>query len=204
MPHRRSLVRFLYLAPLFLFGLSALAQRGAIVKPQNLAEVTAQAATIVHGTITSVQVEPHPQFSHLRTVVVTVAVSDTLKGQAADSVSFRQYLWDPRDVRERAGYRPRQEVVLFLNAPSEIGLTSPVGIHQGRFQVELDNTGTKMAVNTHSNVTLMKGVSQLSSTSKLSARTRKALVMSEATGGELTLDALKETVRALVAAGRTN
>lgn len=196
--------RISILAVTLLIAVSATAQRGAITLPRNLAQITDQAANVIRGKVTYVHVEPHPQYKHLRSVVVTVAVSKTLKGSATDTVTFRQFLWDPRDVRDAAGYRRGQEVVLFLNRASEIGFTSPVGIQQGRFTVQTDENGVLVAKNGQDNATLLKDVPQLSSTKALSARARRVITEGEKTGGAIPVDVLEETVRSLVAVQGSN
>jgi hypothetical protein len=104
---------------------SAAGQRGAMVLPQNLAELVDESATIVRGHIVSAQVEPHPELTNLTTVVVTVQVEATLKGEAGQTFSFRQYVWDIRDKQNAAGYRKGQHVLLLLIQASEYGLSSP-------------------------------------------------------------------------------
>jgi len=200
-PFDRRILAFVFI---LLLAIDAAAQRGAIVRPQNLAQITEQAADIVQGRVSSVRVEPHPQLKNLKTVFVSVAVTDTLKGSAKDSISFRQYLWDIRDIHESGGYRVGQELVLFLNRTSEIGLTSPVGIRQGRFRVEQDSQGTRIATNGENNAKLLEGVAQSSTVAKLSARSRSAIASGAASAGPLPVDVLKETVRAMVAAQRSN
>jgi hypothetical protein len=61
-----------------MLALVADAQRGAITLPRNLAEITGQAAKVIHGRITYVHVEPHPQLKHLNSVNGSVAVSKAL------------------------------------------------------------------------------------------------------------------------------
>jgi hypothetical protein len=91
-----------------------------------------------------------------------------------------------------------------MNPTSDIGFTSPVGIEQGRFRVEKDATGTLVAVNAHSNLTLMQGMSDIGANMKLSARARQSIVSVSASGGAIPVDVLEETVRALIAAKRSN
>src|SRR5689334_6672897 len=69
-------------------------QDGAIVRPQNLAQMTDEAAIILRGRVVSVRMEPHPQLTNLQTAVVTLQVDQVLKGQSAQTFSFRQFTWD--------------------------------------------------------------------------------------------------------------
>jgi hypothetical protein len=142
----------LFLAPF------AHAQRGALVKPRNLDELTSKADRIVHAHVLAAKVEPHPQYRNLSTVVVTMRVDDTLKGQAAQNLTFREFIWDFRDKHDAAGYRKGQEIVLFLNKPNADGLTSPAGMQQGRFAVERDRSGQTLVRASNANHVLLAGV----------------------------------------------
>src|SRR5512140_2902738 len=80
------------------------AQRGAQALNVNLAELVNEADVVVQGYIVSAHVEAHPQFPNLMTVLVSVQVSETLKGPAHKTMQFRQYIWDPRDQLDAARY----------------------------------------------------------------------------------------------------
>jgi hypothetical protein len=135
-----------------------LAQRGAMTVPRNLEQMVAGSADIVRGSVLSARVEKHPELTNLDTLVVTLKVRDSIKGSAHGTYTFRQYLWDLRDVRDAAGYYKGQEYVLLMNAPSRYGLTSPAGMEQGKFRVQRDGTGREVAVNGRGNALLMRGV----------------------------------------------
>jgi len=134
------------------------AQRGALVKPRNLDQLTTQADRIVHGYIVSAKVEPHPQYSGISTVLVTVRVAEMLKGTAPQEFTFRQFIWDIRDKRDASGFRKGREVVLFLNKTTSAGLTSTSGLDQGRFEVERDNSGNAFIRAHAPNHVLLEGV----------------------------------------------
>ena len=87
------------------FAAPAGAQRGAMTAPRNLAELVDEAGVIVRGQILSAKVEPHPDFPALWTVLVTLRVEESLKGQPVSTYTFRQFIWDERD-REEAGRSP--------------------------------------------------------------------------------------------------
>ncbi len=148
MPH--SLKRaFLLLSGLLLTlaSVPGFAQRGALTVPRNLSQLTDRAAVIVRGNVVSARIEKHPEFTNLHTVVVTLRVKETLKGEVGDTYTFRQYIWDIRDRYDVAGYRRGLEVILLMNAPNQHGLTSPAGMEQGRFRVFRDRSGNEVAVN---------------------------------------------------------
>jgi hypothetical protein len=134
--------------------LPCFAQHGAVTRQSNLDEMVAKASTIVEGRILDARVEPHPQFKNLNTVVVRVGVSKTLKGTATRELTFRQFVWDVRDRYNRLGYLPGGEELLLLGPNSQYGLTAPIGLEQGRFQLSTDAAGRKVAVNGRNNVGL--------------------------------------------------
>lgn len=113
-------------------------QEEALRVHRDIADLTDEAALIVHGTIASSQVEPHPQFKNLNTVLVTMSVADCLKGSGSKTITFRQYVWAIRSIAASGGYHKGEEVLLFLRPPSQYGLTSPAGLQQGRFEITRD------------------------------------------------------------------
>lgn len=137
----------------------ALAQRGALTVSRNLDQLTDRSADIVRGTVISARVEKHPDLSGLSTVVVQMRVKETLKGQARGTFTFRQYIWDIRDIAGAAGYRKGQDLLLMMIAPNQYGLSSPAGLEQGRFHIQRDSTGREFAVNGHGNFRLFDGIS---------------------------------------------
>ncbi len=174
--------------------LSLGAQRGALVAPATLTELTARANTIVRGRIISATVEPHPELRHLTTVVVTLRVERVLKGQAGETFTFRQFIWDIRDKRTAAGYRKGGEVLLMLRAPSRYGLSSPVGVEQGRFRIVRGPKGEVTARNGQDNVGLLRGVAAESARkgAKFSARANSLLTTHQR--GPVPLQELEEII----------
>ena len=173
------------------------AQNGAVKTNRNLAELTSESTLIVHGYIVSARVEPHPQFANLTTVLVFVAVEDTLKGAAAKQFQFRQYVWDPRDERTAAGYAKGQEVLLMLGRESRYRLRSPVGLDQGRFRVIRDESGLTLAINGKGNAGLFSGVNASASAQGTELTVRQAGLARTAKSGGVGLADLKDIIRTL-------
>lgn len=191
-------IAFCIVGCMLLSGSSAHAQRGARVAPRTLDQLTREADTIIHGSVISARVEPHPQFSNLMTVVVSLHVNETLKGSAGKTLQFRQYIWDLRDRLDAAGYQKGAELLLMLGPVSPYGLRSPVGLEQGRFVISHDNAGHTVARNGVANVGLFaNSESQVQNLQKqgvkLSART--AGLMRQKTAGPLALSDLEEAIR---------
>ncbi len=155
----RSLQRCLLLIAACAAAAPVWAQVGALAIPRNLDQLTDRAADIVRGTVVSARVEKHPELGNLDTVVVTLRVRETLKGQARNTFTFRQYIWDIRDNWNAAGYEKGQDLILLMIAPSRYGLSSPAGMTQGRFRIERDRSGREVAMNGHGNVRLFDGLS---------------------------------------------
>ncbi|HYG99339.1 MAG TPA: hypothetical protein VD837_09425 [Terriglobales bacterium] len=185
----------LVFAALMLSAPRVLAQRGALVAPSDVAQLAAQARTILRGRVISAHVEPHPELSNLSTVVVTIKVDETLKGTPGATYTFRQYIWDIRDRMDGAGYRKGQEYLLLMNAPTKRGLTSPAGLEQGRFRILRDGEGRETAVNGYDNFGLFRNLEttaqkrgvQLSTNVRSLAKTHKS--------GAVLLDDLRTVIK---------
>jgi hypothetical protein len=185
-------VIFLMLAP------ATHSQSSASVAQANLNYLVENAQTIVRGNVVSVVLEPHPQFANLQTLVVTIAVAKTFKGQAAAKMTLRQYVWNVKDVTGAGGYHKSEEVLLFLNPTSLYGLTSPVGMEQGHFRVLHDNKGNRYAVNGRGNVGLFTDVAAKSMARGVTFSAQAKAMLSKG-GGQVSLGTLEETIQALMA-----
>src|SRR5512143_3307016 len=152
-------VFFLFSIALSLMSLCS-AQEAALSVHRNLADLIDEANVIVQGRVLSAKVEPHPEYSNLTTVVVQFQVEDNLKGAASKIVGFRQYLWDVRARYGSGGYRKGDEMLLFLRPPSRLGLTSPAGLEQGRFEISRQANGKAVAINGHQNMGLFEGLAE--------------------------------------------
>jgi hypothetical protein len=187
-------VLLLFLAPVF-------GQEEALRIHRDIFDLTDEAATIVHGTIVSAVVEPHPQFKNLTTVLVTMSVTDSLKGPAQKSVTFRQYVWDMRSISANGGYHKGEELLLFLRSPSTYGLTSPAGLQQGRFEITKDAKGQLQAMNAEHNTGLFTNLA-------IKARQRRTALplvsqkLAAQPSGPVQLADLKQVVRAVVGGGK--
>ena len=192
-------------ALLLLFVVSSVsfiwAQEEALRIHRDIVDLTDEAAIIVHGTVISSQVEPHPQFKNLNTVLVTMSVSDSLKGTPQKSITFRQYVWDLHSIDANGGYHKGQELLLFLRAPSPYGLSSPAGLQQGRFEITRDAKGQLQAMNAEHNAGLFVNLAT-------KARQRRTTLpiasqkLSAQRSGPVQLADLKQVVRAFAGGGQ--
>ena len=175
----------------------AAGQRGALTASRNLDDLAAEAGVIVRGRIVSTRVEPHPQFSALWTVVVTMQVDEAIKGQIGNSYSFRQFIWDQRDREDAAGYQKGQRLLLLLTAPNSNGLSSPVGLEQGLFHLSTDTVGSVYATNGRNNVGLLSGVASRAAAKGIRLAPRSEALVSAPRQGPLALDDLLTLIRQL-------
>ena len=180
---------------------SAPAQRGALTAPRNIAQLSAQAATIIRGRLISAIVQPDPHLKNLTTLVVSLRVEEVLKGNAGDVFTFRQFVWDIRDGYDAAGYRKGQELLLLMNSPSRYGLSSPAGMDQGRFRIVRTAAGMD-AMNERGNAGLFHGVSELATRKKVQLSPRALTLARTHHGGPVPLDQLEEVIRQFARSGK--
>ncbi len=186
---------FLILAACLLWA-PAFAQRGAMTVPRNLGQLTDRASDIVRGYVVSARVEKHPVLSALDTVVVTLRVRETLKGQAQGAFTFRQYIWDIRDRYDTAGYHKGQDVLLMMIAPSAYGLSSPAGMDQGRFRIERDRKGHEIAVNGMGNARLFEGLQADADKKGVTLTAKQTSLAARHRAGPIELTELTSMIRA--------
>ncbi len=192
---RRNLHRFLVLVVACAATAPAFAQRGAMTAPRNLDQMTDRAANILRGTVVSAQVEKHPELTNLDTVVVTLRVRETLKGDASGTFTFRQYIWDVRDRHDAAGYRKGQDLLLLMIAPSPYGLSSPAGMDQGRFRIERDRSGREVALNGAGNIRLFDGLASEAQKEGVALTSKQASVVARHRKGPVELAELTTMIR---------
>jgi hypothetical protein len=197
--HRQRLRGAFAIAAALLFAAPAFAQRGAMTVPRNIEQMSERAADIIRGTVVSAHVEKHPQLSNLDTVVVTLRVREALKGDAQGTFTFRQYIWDIRDRWDAAGYRKGQDLLLVLNAPTRYGLTSPVGIEQGRFRIRPDGKGGFVALNGTGNSRLFDGVAGAADKRGVTLTRKQSALAARQRGGPVPLGDLMAMFRAFAA-----
>jgi len=180
-----------------LVAIPTFAQNDALTLPRHLGELVGESEIVVQGRVTSVTLEPHTQLKNLMTVVVTVQVEETLKGQPGTAYTFHQAVIDPRDQRQKLGYQTGQHVLLMLMKPSQYGLTSPAGLQQGRFRIEAGPDGTLQATNGAGNLGLFRGLSQHVQTKGLQLTPEAQALAVRTEAGPVPLEQLKSLIRIL-------
>ena len=149
-------VLLLILSPLLL-------QAQFISMPVDLSYLSQRADVIVQGKIISVRHENLPGHSNFPTVAVTLEVENMLRGPSDKTYTFRETHFGVRLKGGKQNYQVGQRLLLFLPAPSQIGLSSPIGFEQGRFHISRNAGGAEALVNEVGNAGLFKNVEQKAS-----------------------------------------
>lgn len=135
-----SLVRCLLVLVLLAPGLTVFGQMRTAVPvralPPDLSEITHRAGMIFVGRVLKIEPVRVAASDEVASVQITFQVEQGVRGaRSGETLSFREWagLWTagPR-------YRIGQRLMLFLYAPSALGLTSPVGDRAGEFAVDRD------------------------------------------------------------------
>ncbi len=127
----------------------------------NLAYLAQRADVIVQGRVVEARYEPMPGYDHIPTVVVTLQVERMLRGPEGSRYTFREMLPFLKGNRSaKMGYAHADRLMLFLPAPSEWGLSGPLGGEQGRFHIQSDQWGRAFIANEFNNAGLFKGVAE--------------------------------------------
>ena len=173
-----SLTRFSLVTSLVLVVLSAFSPALATrIRPANLEELTSFADRIFSGRIIEVRQSRDPELDRLVTIV-TVRVEWAVKGKVGRTVTFKQLagpdlgLGRGRGVVGMPTYRQGEKVFLFLAKEGSSGLTTTLGLGQGKFIILEDRKGGGMAVNGTANRYLFKNLSA-EATNRLGAVARE-------------------------------
>lgn len=200
--HRYSVPRRVYqifglLAVLLVAGGPLAAQRGHLTVSRNLDFLVSQAATIVEGSVIGWSVAKHERFTNLDILSVTIRVKDVLKGEAGETLTFRQHIADIRDRWNGAGYRKGQKVLLLINKVNRYGLTSTSGVQQGRFRIQRDAQQREFAVNGQANAGLFEGMEQSLKDKGITFSPELSQRVNESRAGPVPLDELRSLIRTL-------
>jgi hypothetical protein len=128
------------------------------VRQVNLAYLSQRADVIVQGQITSVRHTHLDGYPNIPTVEVTLNVERSLRGLPGKTFTFREAYLGLRSREGKQGYSVGQSLFLFLPSPSQYGLSSPIGIGQGRFYIAADSAGSAKLANEYGNAGLFRDV----------------------------------------------
>ena len=165
------------------------------VRPINIEEMSQRADRIFLGRCVGVRAELDPDLGQMVTYA-TFVTHRAVKGSAHGKVTIKllgDQVEDGSPVRGIEGvprFREGEEVVLFLYGDSGRGLTSPVGLGQGKFVVFEDKLGKRQALNALGNETLFRNLSP-------GARKKLGELPTRPARGGIDPDALLDMVRRL-------
>jgi hypothetical protein len=181
-------------------GLPAFSQSHAITIPRNLGQLVDESDSVMQGWVTGVTLERHAQLKNLMTVVVTVQVEESLKGDAVKAYTFSQAVIDKRDQEEKMGYRVGQHVLLILIKPSVYGLSSPAGMEQGWFHIKPGDEGKLLATNGFGNVGLFHALDSHLQAKGARVTPEVQAMIAKPKAGPVSLELLKSLIRTMTAA----
>lgn len=176
-------------------------QNRGTTAPIDLDDLVQRAESIVRGRIITAKIEPHPQFPNLRTVLITLSVTKTLKGATAPTLTFRQFYWGSGEDSTFAKFKGAGEVLFFLNPVSQYGLTSPVGLEQGHFRVTHDAKGNSYIVNGRGNYHLFDQITAKASARGIAFSTTVQRMLADPKNAT-SLESFEEAVQTLAGAPR--
>jgi hypothetical protein len=160
------------------YGPAVLSSR---VRPVNLEQMTERAARIFSGTCVETSVETDPTLG-MRVTLATFDVDQVVKGAVGERVTVK-FLGGASasgsgfEVAGMPDLQIGEEVVLFLYGESKLGLSSPVGLGQGKFTIHRDKQGRRLAINTFGNKSLFQNLSQ-GAAKRLDAKGRQSIAES--------------------------
>jgi hypothetical protein len=177
--------KYLVLLTIVSIGMIAAHARASMVLAQNLEGLESQAQLIFVGVCTSRTT--YLDAGGLPVNMFTFDIIEPVKGdlRKGSRIKVRHFGNGVPDARGRATviaglptYAVGREVLLFLNPPGRIGLTTPVGLSQGLFSVVRDADGTRQIVlSRERRRLLLDGIDRAtySETGRLSATGRRLL-----------------------------
>ena len=102
--------------------------------PLNLEELVNAAGKIFSGKCIKVRnIEDDPK-AKLPVIEYTFKITEIIKGISSDTKEITIRQWEP--TGKTAGYDAGNKYVVFLYPTNDRGLTSPVALSQGRFDIE--------------------------------------------------------------------
>ncbi len=133
------------------------------VRPVNLEQMSDRAASIFSGRCVDVSYGTHPTLG-VEVTLATFEVERSIKGDVGETVTVTLFGGRPTAgnataIIGRPNFAVGEDLVLFLYGESSAGLSSPVGLGQGKFNVFTDKQGNKIAVNEFGNKNLFRGMS---------------------------------------------
>jgi hypothetical protein len=148
-----------WLAVLSIFQISPQTVKAQfLTRPVNLTYLAQRADIIVQGRVSSVRHETLPGFSNIPIITITLEVESALRGPVSSTYTFREIFLGLKAKEGKQSYQIGQRLFLFLLSPSQYGLSSPIGIEQGRFHINQNSGGGETVANETGNTGLFENV----------------------------------------------
>jgi len=165
-----------------------------LMRSVDLVYLAQRADVIVQGRVTSVSHGSLSGYPNIPTVKVALEVENMVRGPVGKTYTFREIYVGLRAKEGKQDYGVGQRLLLFLPVPSQYGLSSPIGMGQGRFYIARGAGGSETIVNEYGNAGLFKSVEQAAKTAgkKLTASQSR---MVRTQGGPVLLDEFVPLVR---------
>jgi len=163
----------------------------------NLEQLTALSEKVFVGKCTAVETRRDSAGRLVQSV--TFRVEEMLKGKPEEEVIFRQIV--PSEVgmfQDLPSYEVGEETVVFLSEPGKSGLTAPVALKQGKFDVRTLPSGEKRVMNGLENRGLFIGW-QKSPQLKSMTLTKQEKTLLKKNGGEISYSDFTSLVRKIAA-----
>ena len=146
----------------------------ASVAPLDLDQIVARSQQIVHARCTGTQSQSDPVLGVV--TVSTFVVLNRAKGAVGSTLTVRQAGGELNGLAvdyHVPKFQVGDEYVLFMPAPSKLGLASPVGLAQGAFGVGQGRAGKEVG-NGHDFAVLLAGVDAAMVPPGMAARLQQA------------------------------
>lgn len=132
-----------------------------MVMQMNLEQLTALAQKVFVGRVIAIKSITDSEGRSIQEV--TYQVIEMLKGDPEREITFRQLANSQQKIKQSGGltlhsmdldlpeYKVGEESVVFLSEEGPIGLTAPIGIKQGKFNIKKSITGDSFVMNGNDN-----------------------------------------------------
>jgi hypothetical protein len=137
--------------------------------PVNIEQLVRDAGMIVDAAVIRTETGKDPE-SGLLVTWVTLEVKENFYGASLSRITVKQYGGEADGIANYPTHLPRytagERSLLFLTAPSSIGMQSPVGMQQGKFLITEEGTAKKRIKNITMNPSLFSNLSRQSGMAK--------------------------------------
>jgi len=172
----------------------------------NLLQLYSLSDRVFLGTCKAVTKTRDNKGRHIYRVTIKVSKNGILKGKKGESVTFNQIrspsVSDSGSIginhltSNLPSYEVGKEMIIFLSGVSSIGLSSPIGLDQGKFMVKTNSNNQKVVLNNMGNRGLFIGLRNSASLKAASLSTGEQKLMNK-NGGEIALDSFVSLVKKL-------